>query len=69
MLRRDWRLIDGWGFRMFLWPLEQVITMIRSEPQTLRAIFADLSKQVKHFRKRIIKDDLKTINAGIFLDK
>ena len=41
--------------------------MIRSKPRTLRVIFADLSKQVKHFPKRIIKDDQKTINAVLFV--
>ena len=67
MLPRDWRLIDGCDVQMFLWPLEQFIIMIRTKPRTLRVIFTDLSKHVKHFPKRIIKDDQKTINAVLFV--
>ena len=67
ILPRDWQLTDGWDLQMFLSPLVQGIIMIRSEPRTLRVIFTDLSKQVKHLPKRIIKDDQKKINAVLFV--
>ena len=54
------------GSPSVLGPLEHVIIMI-SEPRTLRVISKNLSEQVKHFPKRIIKDDQKTINAVLFI--
>ena len=66
MLLRDWRLIDSWDLQVFLRPLEQVVILI-SEPQALQVIFENLSEQVKHFTKRIIKDDQKIINAVLLI--
>ena len=66
MLPRDWQLIDGWDRQVFLGPLKQVIIMI-SEPRTLRVISKNLSEQLKHCSKKIIKDNQKTINDVLFI--